>query len=450
MTITNKLISILLIALFISSCKDKVDFEEFSTEIRATFTTKDTVAKSLARNIPANVYAIYKSNNFQPIWIDKNGTTEKAAKFLEELKTLPEEGITTGRYKLDDLNKHLEIIKKDKGGMDIKSAVEFDKKITIAYVQAANDLAYGILDPEEITDMWYHDNDSSIQISDNIKDNKFPSLDIYRSKLSTYNALVTYRKTISTDSLKAVTDANLERLRWLPQTFEDNYVIVVVPRMDMVLMEKGKAVKQMKAVVGQPERETPSLNADMVHVVFNPSWGVPPGIMKKDVIPGLLSKGQAYLNKKGLKVYDRQGNEVNPNDVTEENYKRYVFRQEPSEKNALGQVKFDMPNPWAIYLHDTPTKGDFEKEERAKSSGCVRLNYPLDLANYILTEMNDKDYDRKEIDSIVSNNETKYVKLKHRLPVHIVYLTAFDAGGDQPVFYKDIYNKDIQLAELLK
>lgn len=448
---TKKFTYLIALVIFTTSCSDRVDYEDFSTAIRASFTAKDSTAKKTARNIGANVYTIYKENNFEPLWITPQGKTPKAEDLIKELRLLSEDGIDTGKYKLGELQNQLEIIKDNKRNLEIAFVQDWDKAMTSLYVQAATDLMYGVLDAEDVIDMWYHDNDTTANMVANVKDGSFPSLKNYRSKLSTYDALVKYRKTIEgNDSMRAVVDVNLERLRWLPQTFEDSYVLVVVPMMEMILKNKDKTVLQMKAVVGKPDRETPSLNADMANVVFNPSWGVPPGIMKKDVIPGLLKKGDAYLDKKDLKIYDRKGNEVNSNDVTEENYKQYVFRQDPGEKNALGQVKFDMPNPWAIYLHDTPTKGDFDKEDRDKSSGCVRLNHPLELAHYVLAEMNGKDYDNARIDSIISHDETTYVKLKKKLPVHIIYLTAYNHTGSELVFYKDIYNKDHELAQLLK
>jgi murein L,D-transpeptidase YcbB/YkuD len=442
-----KLLSLATIILITSSCKRDVDFEEFGTGIRQTFTAKDSSKKNI-RNTPANVYAIYSGNGFTPVWITEEGRIKKADEFIKELESLPGEGISNAKYNLAELKAQAEAMSKNKNRKDIQAVIEWDKKMTTAYVQAANDLLYGVIDPEDAVDMWYHDNDSTVNWQEDIQDNKFPSLDVYRSKLGTYAALVKHRASLADDdSAKASVDANLERLRWLPQSFEEDYILTVVPMMEIMLKEKGKTTIQMKAVVGKPDRETPSLNADIVNIVFNPSWGVPPGIMKKDVIPGLLNKGTGYLDKKNLKVYDRKGNEIDPSTITADNYKGYVFRQPPSEKNALGQVKLNMPNPWDIYLHDTPSKGDFELEERYKSSGCVRLERALPLAEYILKKMNSNN-DTLQIDNVLNAGETKYIKLQNRLPVHIVYLTAYDIDG-QLLFFKDIYSKDRELAALL-
>lgn len=446
--ITNKItLATAFIALSVTfiSCNKDIDTEAFQTGIQTSFSAKDSTAKNINRAVGPGVYALYKSNGFAPIWITENGNTDKAAALTNELRALPDEGLPVTRYHIDSLEKYLADIKDRKNKKDINYVIAWDKKLTALYVQAANDLLFGLLDPEDATDMWYHDNDSTITL--NALTDKYPSLDAYRSKMLTYSALVKARaNTQEGDSNLMVIDANLERLRWLPLSFEPTSISVIIPRMEMMLKEDNNTTVRMKTVVGRPDRETPSLNEEIVNIVYNPSWGVPPGIMKKDVIPGLLNKGEGYLDKKGLKVYDRDGNEVNPRKVNAENYKQYVFRQPPSERNALGQVKFNMPNSWDIYLHDTPSKGDFEKDERYKSSGCVRLEHALDLAKHVLKSMNKND--TLNIDAILEKGDTKYVTLDQKLPVHLVYLTAYDDGSNL-VFYKDIYDKDKALAAQL-
>lgn len=447
-TTTGKILFFSTFIFFSSSCKSNVDLEEFNTGIRQTFSAKDSTSKKKIRSTNANVYTIYNGNGYTPVWINETGKISKAEEFLKELQALQDDGIPVAKYKVAQLTEQLEAMNKNKNRKDIQAVIAWDKQMTTTYVQAANDLLYGLTDPDDVTDMWYHDNDTTVNWNKAVSDNSFPSLDIYRSKLGVYKKLVEYRKSAANDSLKAATDANLERLRWLPQSFEETHILVVVPMMEMMLKENGKVTQQMKAVVGRTDRETPSLNADIVNIVYNPSWGVPPGIMKKDVIPGLLNKGTGYLDKKDLKVYDRQGNEVDPSTITEDNYKSYVFRQPPSEKNALGQVKFNMPNGWDIYLHDTPSKDDFAKDDRYKSSGCVRLERALDLAEYVLKDMNGND--TLNTGNLLASGETKFIKLKNRLPVHIVYLTAYDADGGDLRFFKDIYNKDDELAAALR
>ncbi len=157
--------------------------------------------------------------------------------------------------------------------------------------------------------------------------------------------------------------ANMERIRWMQRQFGDLYLLVDVPLMELFLKNKGENAMHMRVVVGKPDRQTPSLFATMANVVINPSWGVPPTILKKDVLPGLRKNGRKYMRSKGLKVYDNEGNVVDPSFINESNYKRYTYKQAPGDDNSLGYVKFNLPNPWDIYLHDTPHRDDFGKRD---------------------------------------------------------------------------------------
>ncbi|RYD54787.1 MAG: hypothetical protein EOP56_18220 [Sphingobacteriales bacterium] len=253
------------------------------------------------------------------------------------------------------------------------------------------------------------------------------------------------------EEIVSLIDANLERLRWMPKDMASQYIIVNVPQMELFLRRGGRDVMHMNVVVGKPARETPSLNSDMEHVVFNPPWGVPPTILKQDVLPGIERAGEAYLAKKDLEVFDLKGRRVDASMVNASNYKSFVFRQPPGDDNALGYVKFNMPNRWNIYLHDTPHREDFDKPYRAKSSGCIRLQQPQEMAEYILTQIEKRDFDQSKISGIISTQTTKYEKLKTKLPVHIVYLTAFEDMSNKRIrFSQDIYKRDDKLVDMLK
>jgi murein L,D-transpeptidase YcbB/YkuD len=254
----------------------------------------------------------------------------------------------------------------------------------------------------------------------------------------------------SPSEVTKIIDANLERMRWLPQAFEQDYIVVNIPTMNFNMMRSSQEVMAMNVVVGKPSRQTPILNAMMSNVVINPPWGVPPTIAKNDVLPGLLRSGEAYLRKKGLDAYDHKGNKVSASTITASNYKRYMFRQPPGRSNALGYVKFNFPNKWDIYMHDTPHREDFDKFDRARSSGCVRLQRPQELAIYILDEKENKNFQQEKLDSLIRTRKTKYELLKDKIPVHIVYFTAWqDASGEHVRFARDFYKKDAKLMEML-
>ena len=252
------------------------------------------------------------------------------------------------------------------------------------------------------------------------------------------------------DSLMPKIAANMERVRWMQRRFGDLYVLVNVPFMQLFLRKDGANVMHMRVVVGKPVRQTPSLYAVMSNIVLNPPWGVPPTILKQDVLPGMQKEGAKYMTKKGLKAYNRSGKMVNVSQINAKNYRNYTYKQDPGDDNSLGYVKFNLPNPWDIYLHDTPHRGDFGKRERALSSGCIRLQQPQEMAVFILSELEKKDFTQVKLDSIIDTHKTQWRILSHKIPVHIAYLTAFeDTTGTHINFARDVYHRDEKLISML-
>ena len=251
---------------------------------------------------------------------------------------------------------------------------------------------------------------------------------------------------VQPDSVVKILGANMERVRWMQQSFGNLYILVNIPLMELFLRRDGGDSMHMRVVVGKTVRQTPSLYALMTNIVINPKWEVPPTILKQDVLPGLQKTGKAYLAKKGLKVYDRDGNAVNAGLVTEKNYRRYNYQQAPGDDNALGYVKFNLPNPFDIYLHDTPHRGDFVKGFRALSSGCIRIQHPKEMAIYILSELEKKRYNEDRLDSIIATHKTQWQVLKNKIPVHITYLTAFeDSTNTHLRLLNDVYQRNDKL-----
>ncbi len=231
---------------------------------------------------------------------------------------------------------------------------------------------------------------------------------------------------------------NMERMRWLKKDFPQPYIFVNVPRMDLDYVEHDSILWNMRVVVGRTSRATPTLDSKIEDIVFNPPWSVPPTIMKEEIVPGIARKGGSYLSRRGLKAY-RGGRLVNPSLINANNYKSFAICQQPGYNSSLGCVKFNMPNPWSIYMHDTPHRSDFARSYRAYSSGCIRLHKPREFAEFLL---NDTTYTRVKIDSIVKTKQTLFVPMKKDIEVHIVYLTnGLDSAGNV-TYLKDIYNLD--------
>jgi murein L,D-transpeptidase YcbB/YkuD len=183
----------------------------------------------------------------------------------------------------------------------------------------------------------------------------------------------------------------------------------------------------------------------MANVVFNPPWGVPPTILKNDIGPGVGRSGSAYLARKGLRAFDSKGRDVTGS-VNGSNYKRFSYRQPPGAHNSLGEVKFNLPNRWDIYLHDTPHRENFTNRLRALSSGCVRVQNPKVLAEAILE---DRNFTPEKIDSIIETRRTRFEQLKRNLPVYIVYVTvATDSTGNLLRYLNDVYGRDEKLKKI--
>lgn len=235
---------------------------------------------------------------------------------------------------------------------------------------------------------------------------------------------------------------NLERCRWFMNDLEPTYVLVNIAGFSLRYVEHGRNRWGTRVIVGQPYRETPVFKADMQYIIFNPRWVVPPTILAKDVLPA-IRKNSSYLRKKRLSIIDRNGVIVNPASVNWSQYSGgnfpYRLQQSAGDHGALGRIKFMLPNRYTVYLHDTPTKDLFEKSNRTFSSGCIRVENPQELARLVLQDS--LKWSRERILASINTGKTTTVYLPKRIPVFILYLTAF-AEGDEIVFLDDVYNRD--------
>lgn len=242
---------------------------------------------------------------------------------------------------------------------------------------------------------------------------------------------------------------NMERMRWLPRnTDQSRYIIVNIAAFYMKVIDKGQPIIQSKAIVGRTYRMTPVFSAKMTHMITNPSWTVPKTILREDVIPA-IKKDINYLRKKKMRILDYQGNEIDPHTidwsrVNPRNFP-YIIRQDPGKHNSLGSIKFMFPNKYDVYMHDTPDKQLFEKELRAYSSGCIRIQEYLKLAAYLLRS---KQVTEDSIQRLLDSGRQLQINLPEPIMVHVVYLTA-DVNNGELVFRKDIYGRDKALKAAL-
>lgn len=235
---------------------------------------------------------------------------------------------------------------------------------------------------------------------------------------------------------------NLERYRWFISDLEPTSILVNIAGFTLQYVEEGIDRWRTRVIVGQPYRETPTFKADMQYIVFNPQWVIPPTILAEDALPA-IRRDRSYLSRKQLQVIDSKGRVVNPASVDWSRYSaaNFPFRlqQTAGDHGALGRIKFMMPNRHVIYLHDTPSKELFDKSSRTFSSGCIRVENPLDLAELVLRDS--VRWSRQKIEDAIKTGKTSTVYLPKRIPVFLLYLTA-TAENNAVMFRRDVYNRD--------
>lgn len=223
--------------------------------------------------------------------------------------------------------------------------------------------------------------------------------------------------------------ANLERLRWMDRDPPGYRIELNIAAQQLTLFDQGHPGMQMRAIVGRPNRQTPSFRDAITAVVFNPPWNVPADIAAREIWPK-ARRDPGYLRRQGYVVKSGGG-----------------LQQLPGPRCALGAIKFDLSNNFGVYMHDTPTKSLFSKDLRLFSHGCMRLERPLDLAKRVLA--GDPAWPPSRIDSVIESGSTIRARLQHAVPVYVVYWTAFIDGDGALEFRSDPYKWDERLLAML-
>lgn len=237
---------------------------------------------------------------------------------------------------------------------------------------------------------------------------------------------------------------NAQRLRLIPSF--NNGIFVNIPSYQLYYFRNGKLALQSKVIVGRDDRRTPVMYSKLSNVVVNPPWNVPPTIKSKDLIPK-FTRNPGMVNSLGYEILDGSGNKINPSSINWAQYKGkessfpYHIRQKPSDNAALGLYKFNMPSSDAIYLHDTPNRGLFGKNDRALSSGCVRVHKSDELATLLLKEAGWTEQKKK---GVLASRKTTSVPIRSDNPVYLYYVTAWVEGG-KVYTLPDIYKYDTNL-----
>jgi murein L,D-transpeptidase YcbB/YkuD len=252
---------------------------------------------------------------------------------------------------------------------------------------------------------------------------------------------------------------NLERMRWMPRTLGEKYLLVNIPEYKLRLYDKDEVALDMKIVVGDKEHPTAIFSNKMSFIVLNPYWRIPQSIVKKEIVPKIL-KDISYLDNKGINLHqnwDHNSAQYKVRNINWTIYSRNIankeavlpirFIQVPSDTNPLGRMKFMFPNRYSIYIHDTPAKQHFNYDMRAYSHGCIRVEDSKRLLEVIAQK--DANIDYEEANIILEDIDKKDLNLESKIPVHMVYLTSWIDQNGKLQFRDDIYNHDLIQEEIL-
>lgn len=242
--------------------------------------------------------------------------------------------------------------------------------------------------------------------------------------------------------------ASAARLIGSAFAFGERYVVANIPSATVEAVERGVVARRYVAVVGRPERATPAIETRITNINLNPTWTVPVSLIKKDIIPH-MRKNPGYLAKMHIRMLDAKGEEVQPTSIdwSTERAVNYTLRQDPGFDNSLGQVRIDMPNRHAIYMHDTPSKNLFTRDVRFHSSGCVRVAGVKEFVGWLLEgtpgpNAPGSTWGPIEIETGIAVGERRDIKLVKPVPVAFVYLTGYATPDGRAHFRDDIYGLD--------
>ncbi|BBP76321.1 peptidoglycan-binding protein [Pseudomonas sp. Ost2] len=237
---------------------------------------------------------------------------------------------------------------------------------------------------------------------------------------------------------------NLERFRWLAPDLEPEGVLVNVAAAQLSVYHEGAPIWQTRLQVGRAERQTPLLKSRVTRLTLNPTWTVPPTILREDKLPAIRLDPAAYLSQQNLQVLDSEGHPLAADSIDWERPGNILLRQEAGPRNPLGKIVLRFPNPFSVYLHDTPSQPLFAKGPRAFSSGCVRVEQPLHLRDLLLTPA-----ERTRTDELLASGTTHEFRLAAPVPILLGYWTVQVDGDGALLYAPDIYARDPLLLKAL-
>jgi murein L,D-transpeptidase YcbB/YkuD len=445
--------------LAVSACAQKIDNAQHAEGIRAVVeSTPGWVDRTpLGTRLWKMERAFYESRAYLPAWVDGDATTPQWKDLVQQLKYSERHGLDPARYggegfeQLRAASQH----KRRGTAFPLAAVPEHDARMTYAYLRYAADLIGWTRSAKDVHATWLtapKDEDLAARLTDAVTNNKvrdtLEALAPTHPQYKGLQAALVHELETPTGHAEQIR-MNLERWRWAPHDLGERYVLVNVPAYQMQVMEGETPKLAMRVIVGQPDHQTPLFSDEMTYVVFSPYWNIPPDILRNETLPR-LARDPEYLQRNNMEVVGTSGI-VDPGSIdwSDEGATRgLTFRQRPGDDNALGLVKFIFPNHFNVYLHDTPGDHLFNKEKRTLSHGCIRVEDPVALAQYVMRD-NEK-WDATRIQAAMHSRREQAVTLKEKLPVHIGYWTAWvESDGKTVTYTDDPYGIDAKHARLL-
>jgi murein L,D-transpeptidase YcbB/YkuD len=407
----------------------------------------------------------YARRDNQIAWMEGRRPSRRVSAFAESLRAGAQDGLDPNLYQIEDLERRLDERGRPRR-LTADEAGRWDVWLTYTYLQYAADIADGISDLAHADRAWRIGRqpfEPVPQLEEAIAGNRIAeSLEDLKPRNPEYVAL---RKLLAEhrDRARATSPAadatdgdaarrirqielNLERWRWVPRDRGVRHIVVNIPAYRLDVWERDNVVLTMRVVVGKKDTPTPIFDDTMTHVIFSPYWNVPPGIARDETLPAAMSD-PTFLRRTNMEVLDSAGRIVDPSSIDAEETARYRFRQRPGTGNSLGLVKFMFPNEYNVYLHDTPADSLFARATRSFSHGCVRVEQPKALAEYVLKDQTEWTPDR--IARAMESGDERVVKLRTAIPVFIGYWTVDVAPDGNVQFLPDVYGVDGRQASML-
>jgi L,D-transpeptidase YcbB len=452
----TKLAVVVLIVFFFSACDKRPDRQGPSSSEYVAFLLDGNTQVDFQLFAPATVSAFYDIHDNGLVWSTETKVSKKAEELIDVIRNAQAYGLFPNEY-------HLEKIKNiNRDSLNTYEAAKLDILLSDGYIHLAWNLKHGRLNRKTLLPSGINGTDTvliislynalnKVSLADELATHEptHPFYNAFKTRLgvllqendSVYLANIASRETEMYELL-----ANLERWRWEFGAFPEEYLFINIPSYHAYVYRHDSVVFDSKVIVGDVNHPTPSLNSVIECFITYPFWHVPYSIASKELLPQ-FKKDPSLVERQNYQVFEK-GKLVDPATITWSRYSAknfpFTLRQREGTDNALGVIKFVFDNPYGVYVHDTNAKNLFNREKRALSHGCIRLEKAKDLALYLVRNDSAR-YPAERIEQWLSTRVRKEVSVRNPMPLFVRYYT-FDQGKTWP----DIYHRDTKIREAIR